>query len=425
MHPLKKIIKPISLKNRIIIAFTIQTLIIVFIAFSSILFSIRFAEDALLYDHLSDYLDAYVAEVNLGNMPLIPSDTYVYQLGVDEIPEYIKGLDFGSHELELDNKAYHVIIKNYNNNTYALAQDQTEFEKVEKIMLMLVSFLLALFVLGSFLFSKALAKRIIQPIFELTDKVSNLSNENLIPAKPEYANDEVGKLIDIIYAYISKLSEYLQREKWITGDISHELRTPMMVISSSLDVLKQEADLSQQKKMIYQRMSDASKNINELINTFLLLAREETGKEYTERPVIDLRETVQNTIEQLLPYAEEKGLSIKILADEPVNVKINSNFLSVVVSNIVKNSIFNTREGGIEISLEQTRVLIKDTGNGMPEDIKHFINSDTSPYLHRNNSSLGLGLSIVKRVCEHEKWTIMCNDNEKGGSSFKIVFHTY
>ena len=422
MHSLNQISKSVPLNKRIVIAFTIQTLVIAIIVYSSTLFTIRFVEKTLLHNHLTSYLDAYVEEINSGKKPLTPADTHVYKRGVDKIPEYVQNFEPGSHELELEFSAYHVVTKEYDQSTYVLIQDQSEFEMAEEAMLDLVVFFLIFFVLISFLFSITLARKIIQPIVDLSNDIDKLSSADVNPVKPVYANDEVGKFIDIIFNYISRLSSYLQREKWITSDISHELRTPMMVISSSLDVLQQEENIPEQKQMLYQNMSDSAKNINELINTFLLLARETPKNKTTILPEIDIRKVTEHTIQQLTPYAEEKELLVKITGENVIKTRINEKFFSIVISNIIKNSIFNTQDGSINISLKKNSVKIDDTGCGLPANIKHFINTDTDVYPTKNNNRLGIGLSIVKRVCEHEGWSLQCSDNEQQGSSFLITF---
>ncbi|HEY9050103.1 MAG TPA: HAMP domain-containing sensor histidine kinase [Gammaproteobacteria bacterium] len=412
----------ISLKNRIVIAFTIQTLLIVALAFSTISMYVDYIEETVLYEHLSKYLDAYANEINNNNKPVVPADITIYNRNQPDVPDFARHLDVGGHEIILDSgMAYHVLSKPYNGRNLILIKDQTEFEKMEDSINALTIFILVLFSIASFVFSRSLADRIIQPVVELSRKVSKLNIDNFNAVKLDYPDDEIGSLVKVIYEQIYTLNHYLQREKWFTGDISHELRTPMMIISSSVDLLKQDATTPEQREQIFQRIDAAVKNVNEMINTFLLLARGRT-EDQGEPVICNLADQAHEVIENLDSYVKGKNIRINVLAENPVMLPINSALFSIVLTNLVKNAIFNTDEGEIAVILENKGFQVKDTGKGLPELVKQFINGGEVIAGKRSNSHLGLGLSIVKRICEKEKWSIIAYDCDNGGAGFSINF---
>lgn len=102
------------LKNRIVIAFTIQTLFVTMVTFSAIIFYVDHIEESVLYQHFDAFLDVYVEELELGVEHIVPADTRIYQPGQSSMPDFVRGLPMGAHNIELANgKAYHVLKKDY------------------------------------------------------------------------------------------------------------------------------------------------------------------------------------------------------------------------------------------------------------------------------------------------------------------------
>lgn len=225
----------------------------------------------------------------------------------------------------------------------------------------------------------------------------------------------------MIYEHIYTLNRYLQREKWFTGDISHELRTPMMVISSSLDLLKQPATTDQQRQLLYSRIDSAVKNVNDMINTFLLLARGKSSN-VTEYTTEDLKSLVQEVIDNLQIYCADKQINIQINPHGLISLSINAALFSIVLTNLLKNAIVNIEQGDINILLDEAGLTLEDSGPGLPEMVKQFVNGDSITAERENTNYLGLGLSIVKRICEREKWQINVEDREPQGTRFRLRF---
>lgn len=412
----------ITLKNRIVIAFTIQTLLLALLAFSTISLYVDYIEETVLYEHYDSYLDSYVIELDEGDTPSMPVGIKIYNRTQQEVPGYAKNIGLGGHEIVLENgTAYHVLNKQFDNRVFTLIKDQTKFESTEKMINSLTLITLFIFTVVSFLFSRSLANRIIQPVVNLADKMPALTVENLHETQLDYPDDEIGKLVKVIYDHVNTLNSYLQREKWFTGDISHELRTPMMVISSSVELLESASISDDQKTQLYHKIAVAIENVNELINTFLMLARKKDDNNL-ENASCDLVELTHNVIESVKPLIEEKKIRFKVHPEKPAIHQINSMLFSIVLTNLIKNSIAHIDEGEISVVLEQDSVVIKDTGKGLPAIVKQFINSDDITSTSRNNSHLGLGLSIVKRICERQQWGVIAYDNEEGGASFMIKF---
>ena len=139
-----------SLKNRIVIAFTIQTLLISAIAFSTLNIYVDYIEESLLYGHLSDYLDAYVVDIDNNNKPLVSADIKIFNSDHKNIPEFAKNLGAGGHEVSLESgSAYHILNKQIDHRYFTLVKDQTDFEQHEEFINNLTIMILAFFTVSA------------------------------------------------------------------------------------------------------------------------------------------------------------------------------------------------------------------------------------------------------------------------------------
>lgn len=415
------LLKKYPLKNRIVIAFTIQTLFISVVAFSAI-FYLDYIEDSVLNQHFEAFLDAYVEETDKDIVHILPADTRIYQADHQPIPGFLHDLTTGAHNVELaDGKAYHVLKKDYAGREFLLVKDQSNLESTEKVFNFITLMVFASIIFTSFIFSRSLARRIVQPVVNLAAQVRQLTPQNYREIDLDYAHDEVGALVKVVYEHIHTVHQYLQREQWFTGDISHELRTPLMVISSSIELLKQNGVSADQKDQLFQRIDNALENINEMISAFLILARNKQDESISNTET-DLAELCYSVIDSLKPSFSGKDIDMHIHADSTVTSKLNSVLLSIVVSNLLKNAISSMRKGRIDIYINQGLLVVEDNGGGLPEVVENFVNQSGVAIKRGNASYLGLGLSIIKRICEREGWSIHAAGSESGGARFSLRF---
>jgi len=186
-------------------------------------------------------------------------------------------------------------------------------------------------------------------------------------------------------------------------------------------LLKQNGISVEQKDLLFGRIDGALVNINEMIGAFLILARSRQD-ESTTNAETDLAEVCYSVIDSLKPSCAGKDIDIHIHADHIIKSVINSVLLSIVVSNLLKNAIANVRKGRIDIYIEQNSLVIEDNGSGLPDVVEAFVNQGGVAVKRGNASYLGLGLSIIKRICEREGWTIHAARSESGGARFTLGF---
>ena len=410
-----------SLQQRIVTTFTIQAIIMALLACIATLFAFKFVEQELLYEHLDDYLSGYVQGLSQGRQPVTTPSIDIYAAG--EAPAFARELPPGGHEIILqDGRSFHVLVRHLDNNRFTLLQDQTDFEQAELTILGVTFLVLLALSVGCYYFSKTLARRVIEPLITLSHQVERLSFDPHDTLTPDDTNDEVGLLARTIARYIARLKEFLQRERWFTGDISHELRTPMMEITSSLDVMLQDPALTNSQRQLCGTISQASGRINELIDTFLLLARQQPAHQ-TGRDLSDNMTAIADpVIAKVLPDAGARQLALDADLATPLASPVSPSMVQIALINLLKNAINSTEKGEILVRSNSHSLTVSDTGIGISSEICELINGDQHKRVPSRNNQLGLGLSIVKRVCEHEQWQLHCTSELNLGTTLVIHF---
>jgi signal transduction histidine kinase len=234
---------------------------------------------------------------------------------------------------------------------------------------------------------------------------------------------EVEKLVKSFSSYSKRIKRFVERERAFTRDASHEFRTPLTVIKMASDLMLAEQDLDQYSRKYATRIKGAARDMEELIDAFLILARE-TENEFEEEPLI-VADLIKREIKDSLIYREGKDINIELVEDYPLELQTAQKVLSIVLGNLIRNAVLYTNQGEVVITVQENAVVIADTGIGMcQEQIKKIF----QPYYraeHYNKTKrkgYGVGLTIVKRLSSLFDWVVEVESEVGVGTTFTIVF---
>lgn len=199
-------------------------------------------------------------------------------------------------------------------------------------------------------------------------------------------------------------------------DTTHELNTPLSVITMSVEQLNQEELLPKQRKHV-ERISVASKTISNLYNDLTFLLMHDQIKQHNVD--LDLKALLQERIEYFTPIAEAKKITIR--SDlEAAAFRIDREHMIRLIDNLLSNAIkYNKPSGEITISLNPKSLKIGDTGIGIPKEvIDHIFQRYTR--FDEANGGFGIGLNIVQMIVQKYQMKIDVRSNAGVGSEFKI-----
>jgi signal transduction histidine kinase len=413
-----------NLAQRIIIAFALMSALVAGSFALGIVATVHLVEEKLISAGLGGDLTRLLLMDSVSDWRHRPEpdQLFYYSNGRGDfaLPKDLRHLEPGFHEVFRENLSYHAMVEIVDGRRYVLLQDQSDFEERERVLfaVALVGFVLAL-ALAVFL-GWVLARRVMAPVVRLARQVRH--RDQLLglapPLAPDYAADEVGELAVAFDATLGRLRQALTRERLFTSDVSHELRTPLMVLASSCELLLENPALDQRARAQVERIARACEEMRDLVQTFLMLAR--TQRDEAGAPRITLNAVAEQLTALWREPIESKGLMLTFEPGVPSEALYNSTFLHAVMGNLLRNALHYTDSGFIRLTLETTGFVVEDSGVGIPEEKREAM---FQPFVRGNEKrgeGLGLGLSLVQRICENEGWSVSLSTMEPNGCRFYV-----
>ena len=203
------------------------------------------------------------------------------------------------------------------------------------------------------------------------------------------------------------IANYIEREQDFTRDASHELRTPVAIIKSSLKLLEG-MELGNEQREHLRKIESANERMAQTINTLLAMARQSSSSEASTK-VLAVVETV---IVEQSPLLEGKDVEVEVLLADNQELPVSKEHLHILMTNLIGNAFQYTSKGQVEIGYQDDRLYVKDTGSGIDEAL---IDKVTDTLIKGESSEgFGIGLSLVKRLCEFLAIEMQIDSSQKG-----------
>lgn len=291
---------------------------------------------------------------------------------------------------------------------------------IQGIVVMLITIVVSL------LFTYWITGKMLRPLYRLTDSIRIIDEKHLHKRLEEVeSTEEIGQLTRSFNSMMDRLEESFLMQKRFAANAAHELKTPLAVMKTGLQILKIDDEPSLED---YEEVTGGmEQSLDRLVNTvdsLMFLADERSIEESETNSLCGLLETV---VQQLAGKAEEKKISVHMDCGD-LSVNGSHTLLYRMFYNLIENAIKYNKEGG-EIFIntgqmdDDVTVQIRDTGMGMePEDIKYifdpFYRADKSR--SQNIQGSGLGMSIVKLIVERCRGRIHIKSAPGMGTTVEI-----
>lgn len=279
---------------------------------------------------------------------------------------------------------------------------------------------LALSVIPGCIIGYFLSRVLFKPVDKLMDRIRNIDPENLqIQFLRHQAENEIGMLSSTIETTMNRIKEFIQREKRFTQDASHELRTPITIVSGAVEIMEQQPEVKKNSMLSrpLKRIAGSVKDMQTTIETFLFLAREESDtQEYCQ-----VTPVVRKAIQDNKHLIDDKEIDLHLEISDNITLKIKEEVLYIIVSNLIRNAFQFTHKGAITIFLDKARFSIQDTGQGIKNG---EIDTVTKPHRKGDKSQgFGIGLNIVSRLCRRFGWELKIDSEIEVGTHVKIFWN--
>lgn len=231
---------------------------------------------------------------------------------------------------------------------------------------------------------------------------------------------EFDEINNVIMRMVNKINEDYENSRIFTEDASHEMQTPLSIIKSKLDLLMQNSDLMENEELAKSVMA-ISRAVSRLskLNKSLLLITKINNNQYEAKKEVDIKNLLSVYVADLEELFEAKGVSVTQNI-EPCALLINPSLAEILFSNLLSNAVrHNIREGWIGLHLDQSRFVISNS----------CIKGDTSANLfnrmafhHKSEDSSGLGLNIVKSICDKNNFEARYDYTGDNTFQIEIIF---
>jgi len=243
------------------------------------------------------------------------------------------------------------------------------------------------------------------------------------------ASKKVSGVIAVLHD-VTREKEVSQMKNDFVSHVSHELKTPLASITAYSEMLVDgEAQDEDMRKEFYSVIQSQAKRLNRLIEDVLNISRIESGMVKVEKRPLSLTVLIEEQLQMINTYAQEKG--IQVITEKPIvqeQVNADRDMMSQIIINLLSNAVKYTHSGGsVKVGTEVdedkgiVRVLVSDTGVGIPEDeVEHVFGKFYR--VGRNNhkaKGTGLGLNLVKQIVEKvHKGRVFVKSKQGEGSTF-------
>lgn len=416
------------LRSRIVLSFLLfGTLLSILFALST-LFLRNYLEDQLIGATLQQELDDYVNQLRLDPTVVEPFYTriqgYITRPGDPNqtVSAQIRGLPNGVHDVRTDLGVFKAAVRKDEDLWAFLIYDVSDNQKLKKQLIIALVGVVLLFSVLSFTLGAWSSRRVMKPVTDLADRLNMLSEERASERlSHHFADDEVGQLALALDSYADRLHHLVERDREFNADVSHELRSPLTVITGATELLLAQPDLDPKVRTRLLRIARAARQSADITTALLHLVRAEQGIDQ-DSAAQNVSQIVNDVVHLYEPLIGNKELKLLVREEDRVSVIAPESVVAVTVGNLIGNAIRYTASGEVVITIGNGRAVVEDTGPGIPEEeLEHVFERH---YRGQNISGkgAGLGLAIVRRLCELYGWSIHFSNRASGGLRAELRF---
>ncbi len=358
-------------------------------------------------------------------------DNYSKSLGIPR--SFLnKILNNGTEYLKIKERFYAGIKYDNGNDTYIIIVSANNYYANHHLTytrnIILLSILLAATIITflSFYFSN----KIFSPIKNLSNRVKNISSENIhLRIEETYDDKEISQLVTSFNDLLNRLETAFAVQNNFISNASHEFSTPLTAIMGEAEVILMKDRSKEEYKISLRNILEQTERLDEITKTLLYLAETGYRNKIIDTQIIrsdELLWEAKNIVNKLNP-SNNIQIDMSLLPENPMKLKVNGNktLLIIAITNILNNACkySNNKPVSISIASSDNNVLIavKDQGIGIPESEIKFI---YDPFFRASNTKIfdgyGIGLPLCRNIIRIHKGTLNVFSKVNQGTSVEI-----
>ena len=255
----------------------------------------------------------------------------------------------------------------------------------------------------------------LSPLRNLTAQIHQRGAERLDSISGENAPIEIQTITGALNQLLSKLQNALAREKRITSDAAHELRTPLAAVKLHAELASRATNKEDRKKAIADILL-GNERTTHLVNQLLALARLEPDSSPRAFTSHSLYQIVREETALLAPLAQSNDIELSVSGNEKIIAAVDDTSIRLMIRNLLNNAISYTQRGGkVNLCLSRGKdrycLVVEDNGPGIPLSERERVFERFYRIKNHATPGCGIGLSIVMHAVELHQATLSLDDS--------------
>lgn len=342
------------------------------------------------------------------------------------LPSYLRGFPLGYHRLDRPDGHDLVYISDWPDGRVFLVFKQEQVDRLAFFFGFVPLTVVLLIIYVTLYVTYRASRRALSPVIALAGMVRELDPlhpelSRLAPERlPSDADGDVLVLAQALHRFASRNEQFIERERNFTRDASHELRSPLTVIKVAADVLEEEPGVSSFGQRSVQRIRRAARDMESLIQAFLILARE--GDVGLPAEDFVLNDILREEVDKAQDLIAGKPVTLELIERCRLQLHAPAQAFAVLISNVIRNACLYTEQGSIRVVVEGAGVRVTDSGIGMSADELARLSTPFFRAQRSGSDGHGIGLNIVRRLTERFGWSIAFESELNTGTTVQLGF---
>lgn len=374
----------------------------------------------ITFDLLSEELTHFEQRmrVDRGADPLRSARLRIYRSSdLVELPRHIAMLPPGAmHRVRSEGRLLDVLVRDGDFGRLYITYDVTTHARQEAIAILVLALGVTAIVIIAGVAAKGISRRLVEPVTALADRLTQIDpGERHVRIGAQFAGNELEPIARSIDSFMERLDGFVEREQSFTATASHELRTPLAVMRGAVELLEAQAADRPAAGKALARIQRAIREMTEFTDALLALSREQQAGTPTYT-TCDVNAILARVVEDQRSVAPEKRIVLDIEAGTNLRVAAPESMVAMTLGNLVRNAVQHGTGQDVLCKSRGRELLVSNPGS-LPAD-----NLSGAPRRFTTHpGGHGMGLYLVRRICERYGWAIRL-ENSAGGVTATVEF---
>lgn len=338
--------------------------------------------------------------------------------GGEPIPASMAQLRPGLHDGKyLDDHKVAVMVRDTTDHgRVMLVLDITDFGELENFITRWAMLAGVALVIVTLLMAWVGMSRLVRPLATLAQDIGALRPEQrgqriTVDRRGSTEMEVIGSAVN---DYLVRNEHFVERERAFISTTSHELRTPIAVISGAAELALEQPDVPERARQQLLRVHSTATGVEQLIQLLLVLARDPARLQAMSE-LVPLEQLLPEIIEDHRHLAAGKELRLELEHAEPCNILAPLGVVQAAIGNLLRNAVENSDRGVIRLAVNARAVVtIEDPGHGMsPEEVAQVY---ARMARGERDARAGIGLELIARLSEHLGWKLAIESQPEQGT---------